>query len=189
MSIVQSIAPFATRGAIISISDFPSITFLGQGRIGGVPVPAIILIVLTIISYILLQSTTFGTYLRAIGGNRQATMLMGVNVAAFEVATYMLSGLMAGIAGLMQAGRLSMGSSQAGLGLELPAIAAAVLGGTSLFGGYGTIAGTFVGALIISVLFNGLILIGVPFFYQLLATGVVLILAVAFNEAIRERVR
>lgn len=185
MYMMQSVASFITRGAITSLAEFSVVTFLGQGYVGAIPVPALILLSLTIICYILLTRTTFGAYVRAIGGNRDASVVMGLEVARYQIAVYVLSGLMASIAGVMVAGRLSMSSAQTGLGLELPAIAAAVLGGTSLVGGEGTVFGTLIGALIISVVFNGLILLGLPFFYQLVATGCVLVLAVAFNEAIR----
>lgn len=188
MSIVQSAASFITKGDTITLRSSKVISFLGQGYVGIVPVPALILIILATISYVVLNYTTFGAYIRAIGGNKDASILMGVDVALYQVVVYVLSGLMASLAGIMVAGRLQMGSSQAGEGLLLPAIAAAVLGGTSLFGGEGSVVGTLVGALILNVLFNGLILYGLPFFYQLVATGVILILAIALNEAIRERV-
>jgi ribose transport system permease protein len=186
-SIVQSIASFVTQGAITSLGDFQTLTTIGQGMLFGViPVPVLIFLCIALVSSILLTRTPFGAYVRAIGGNIRASKLMGIRVALNQICVYVLSGLLAAIAGIIVAGRLSMGSSQAGSGLELPAIAAAVLGGSSLSGGSGTIIGTLVGTLILSVVFNGIILIGVPFFYQFVVTGVVVLLAVALNEAIRQ---
>lgn len=185
LSIVQSVASFITQGAITSLSDFDAVTFFGQGHLGIVPVPVIILLGLAVVCHVLLTRTRFGVTVRAIGTNRLASQLMGIDVSGYTIAVYALCGFLASVAGLIVAGRIAAASSQAGVGLELPAIAAAVLGGTSLFGGSGSILGTLVGAVILQVLFSGLILLGVPFFYQLVATGVVLILAVAFNEALR----
>jgi ribose/xylose/arabinose/galactoside ABC-type transport system permease subunit len=185
LSIVQSLASYTTQGAITSLSDFEPVTFLGAGHVGAIPVPVVILLGLTAICHILLTRTSFGARLRGIGTNRRATALMGINVAGYTMAAYALSGLLASVAGLIVAGRIAAASSQAGVGLELPAIASVILGGTSLFGGSGSILGTLVGALILSVLFSGLILLGLPFFYQLVATGVVLILAIGFNETLR----
>jgi ribose/xylose/arabinose/galactoside ABC-type transport system permease subunit len=185
LSIVQSLASFITQGAITSLSDFEPVTFVGQGHVGAIPVPVVILVGLTAICHIVLTRTSFGARVRGIGTNRQASSLMGINVAGYTMAVYALSGLLASVAGLIVAGRIAAASSQAGVGLELPAIASVVLGGTSLFGGSGSIVGTLVGALILSVLFSGLILLGLPFFYQLVATGAVLVLAIAANEALR----
>jgi ribose/xylose/arabinose/galactoside ABC-type transport system permease subunit len=185
LSIVQSLASYITQGAITSLSDFEPVTFLGAGHVGAIPVPVVILLALTAICHILLTRTSFGARVRGIGTNRRASSLMGINVAGYTMAVYALSGLLASVAGLIVAGRIAAASSQAGVGLELPAIASVVLGGTSLFGGSGSILGTLVGALILSVLFSGLILLGLPFFYQLVATGLVLVLAIAANEALR----
>ena len=187
LSIGSGVAFLITEGATISLRKFDVLTTIGQGRIGSVPIPAIILLVLAIGCHILLTRTTVGTRVRAIGSNRNASHVMGLGVQRYTVGVYVLSGFLASIGGLIVAGRLSVASATAGNQLELSAIAAAVLGGTSLFGGQGTIIGTLVGAIILSVLLNGLILLGVPFFYQLVATGSAIVLAVAFNEALRPR--
>jgi ribose transport system permease protein len=186
-SILQSIASFVTQGAITSLGEFKLLTFIGQGALWkAIPVPAILFIGLAVLAQIVLTKTPFGSYIQAIGGNRNAARLMGLQVERQQIFVYILSGFMAAISGIIVAGRLSMASSQTGVGLELPSIAAATLGGSLLTGGSGTVSGTVVGALILSVVFNGLILLGVPFFYQLAATGLILLLAVAFNEAVRK---
>jgi simple sugar transport system permease protein len=184
LTVLQGFASLISEGAITSVVRFDAVTWLGQGRIAGVPVPAVLLLLLAATCHVALTHTPFGGQVRAIGSNRAASRLMGLDVNGITVAVYALSGVMAGIAGLVVAGKLAAGSAEAGSELELAAIAAAVLGGTSLFGGSGSIAGTLVGALILSVVFNGLILLGVPFFYQLVITGIVLVGAVAVNELV-----
>jgi len=184
--IVQSIASFATQGAIISLSGVEVLRFLGQGFIGPIQVPVVLLFILTLVCAILLNRTVFGATVRAIGGNQNATTLMGINVALYQVLVYVFCGLLASVGGLIVAGRLSMGSAQAGLSLELTAIAASVLGGTSLSGGEGSIAGTLFGALMLSMIFNGLILLRIPFFYQLVTTGLILVFAISLNDFVRK---
>jgi len=186
MMMVQSVASFITQGATTSLSDFRTIVLLGQGYMGPVPIPVLLFVIATITLHVLLTRTIFGVKVRAVGGNAEATRLMGLNVRAIQYAVYTMSGLMASLAGILVAGRLSMASSQAGSGWELQAITVAVLGGTSLFGGQGTISGTFIGALMVSVLFNGLVMLGVPYFYQLVATGCILIAAMVLNEFLRK---
>lgn len=185
--IAQSIAFYITGGAITSLSQFDTLVYLGQGNVGPIPVPAIILLILAAICYMLLNYTNFGTKVRAVGSNRKASALMGLDVSAYTVGVYLMSGLLASIGGLILAGRLAATSSDAALTLVLNAIAAAVLGGASLFGGSGSIIGTLAGALVLSTLFNGLVLMGASSFYQLVFTGLILILVLAFNEALRRR--
>lgn len=187
MSIGYSVAQFATNGNMTSLRRFSEITFIGQGFIAGVPFPAILMIALLIVCHLLLTRTAFGIRLRAVGTNRRAADLMGLSVERHSIAVYALSGLLASIGGLVITARLSGFSPNAGVNNELPAIAAAVLGGTSLLGGYGSIIGTLIGALTLNVLFNGLIFLRVPHFYQLVATGAVLALGVAVNEWLRRR--
>jgi ribose/xylose/arabinose/galactoside ABC-type transport system permease subunit len=182
LTIVHGVASKISNGAITSLTDFAAITWFGNGRLAFLPAAALILLVLAAACHVLLTRTTFGANVRAIGANATASRLMGLDVSGVTVAVYALSGTLAAVAGLIMAGKLSAGSAEAGSGLELPAIAAAVLGGTSLFGGTGSIGGTLVGALILSVVFNGLVLLGVPFFYQLVVTGTVLVVAVGVQQ-------
>ena len=182
MSILNGLALLITGGATESLRRFEALTFLGQGRVGGVPIPVVLLIVVVVAAHVFLRLTVPGTKLRAIGENRVASYLMGLPVRAYTLAVYLGCGVVAAVGGLVVAGRLASASAQAGLGLELSAITAAVLGGTALTGGKGTVTGTLAGALILSVLLNGLIHLGVPFFWQLIATGTALVVAVAFHE-------
>ncbi|MCM3787307.1 ABC transporter permease [Domibacillus indicus] len=155
-----------------------SLLFLGQGMIAGIPVPVIIFAIIGVISYILLNKTRFGKYVYAIGGNEQAAMIAGVNVTKVKILVYTLNGLLVGIAGLILTARIASGQPTAGTMYELDAIAATVIGGTSLTGGIGTIGGTIIGALIIGVMNNGLDLMNVSSYWQQILKGVIITVAV-----------
>lgn len=156
----------------------PEIVWLGQGRPFGVPVPVIILLLMALIAHVMLSHTRFGVYAQVIGDNEGAARAMGVRVERMKVLLYTFSGLLSGLAGLLFAARINSGEPTAGLNYELTAITATILGGTNLFGGRGSVAGTLIGALIMGVLQNGLNLMAVRPFYQQIAIGAVLILAV-----------
>ncbi len=156
----------------------PEIVWLGQGRPFGVPVPVIILLLTALVAHVLLSQTRFGVYAQVIGDNETAARAMGVRVERQKVLLYALSGLLSGLAGLLFAARINSGEPTAGLSYELTAITATILGGTNLFGGRGSVLGTLIGALIMGVLQNGLNLLAVRPFYQQIAIGAVLILAV-----------
>jgi len=160
---------------------------LGQGYVVGVPVPVIIAAVVFAACWVTLTQTRFGRYVYAIGGNQTVTWLSGVNVTTMKIAVYAVSGLLAALAGIILTARLENAQPQAGLGYELDAIAAAVVGGTSLAGGIGTIFGTLVGALIIGVLNNALNLLDVSSYYQMIAKGAVILLAVLVDRHARAR--
>ena len=173
------------RGVALVLSDGvsiyglpPEMTWLGQGRPFGVPVPVIVLLLTALVAHVVLAHTRFGTYAQVIGDNEGAARAMGVKVERMKVLLYTLSGLLSGLAGLLFAARVNSGEPTAGLSYELTAITATILGGTNLFGGRGSVAGTLVGALIMGVLQNGLNLLAVRPFYQQIAIGAVLILAV-----------
>lgn len=155
-----------------------SFLFLGQGMIAGIPVPIIIFAIIGIFSYVLLNKTKFGKYVYAIGGNEQAAMIAGVNVTKVKILVYTLNGLLVGIAGLILTARIASGQPTAGTMYELDAIAATVIGGTSLTGGIGTIGGTIIGALIIGVMNNGLDLMNVSSYWQQILKGVIITVAV-----------
>ncbi|HXE24883.1 MAG TPA: ABC transporter permease [Roseiarcus sp.] len=163
----------------VSVYGLPSeIVWLGQGRPFGVPVPVIILLLMALIAHVMLAHTRFGVYAQVIGDNEGAARAMGVRVERMKVLLYTFSGLLSGLAGLLFAARINSGEPTAGLNYELTAITATILGGTNLFGGRGSVAGTLIGALIMGVLQNGLNLMAVRPFYQQIAIGAVLILAV-----------
>ncbi|GAB6108700.1 hypothetical protein JCM19376_26560 [Fusibacter bizertensis] len=140
------------------------------------------MIVVFILGYFVLTQTTFGRYVYSLGGNEDATKLSGVNTDKIKIFVYGISGLLAALAGIIITARLSSAQPTAGTGYELDAIAAVVLGGTSLAGGIGTILGTVTGALIIGVLNNALNLMNVSSYYQMLAKGVVILIAVLIDR-------
>jgi ribose/xylose/arabinose/galactoside ABC-type transport system permease subunit len=160
---------------------------LGGGRLPvpglprGFPVPALVMIVLAVAAWFVLSRTRFGRYVYAVGGNEEAARLAGVPVRLVKLGVYAIAGACAGLAGLLLVGQLRSGGPDAGLLYELNAIAAAVIGGASLFGGIGTAAGAVVGALIIGVLNNALDLLGVQSFWQEIVKGGIILLAVLFD--------
>ena len=154
------------------------ITFLGQGRFLGVPMPVWIFLALIAVFQLILSRTRFGRYTLVIGDNEMAARVTGIDVPAHKIRLYVLSGALAGLAGLLFAARVNAADPTAGVSYELSAITAAVIGGTNLFGGRGTVVGTLIGALIMGILQNGLNLMAVPSFYQQVAIGTILVLAV-----------
>ena len=184
------------RGAALVLSDGKPVyglpewfVYLGQGRPFGIPMPAIIFLITALVAHYILAYTRFGKYTLIIGDNETAARAMGVNVERQRLRLYMLSGLMAGIAGLIFAARVNAGDPTAGLNYELTAITAAIIGGTNLFGGRGSILGTLIGALIMGVLQNGLNLLAVQAYYQQMAIGGVLIFAVWLDQINRSRMQ
>ena len=162
------------------VRGFPdSFSFIGQGRIGGVPVPIIIGLTVLVLGGIILSSTRTGRYMLAIGGNEEAAKRCGIKINKFRLLAYIISGGLAGLAGVMLASRIDSAQSSLGGGLELHVVVVVILGGTYLFGGYATMLGTFLGILLIGVIENGLLLVGVPFFWQQIVIGTLLITAVA----------
>ena len=161
--------------------------FLGQGSILEfgrnffIPIPVIIFLVVALIAHFMLSRTRFGKYTYAIGGNEQAAFICGVNVDRHKIMVYAFAGLMTSIAAVVMTARVSAGQPSAGIMFELDAIASAVIGGTSLQGGLGTIGGTVVGTLIIAVMNNGLQLLGVSSYWQQILKGVIIITAVVLD--------
>ncbi len=177
LGIARGFALVLTNGLPIYGLPDPMV-YLGQGRPLGVPSPVIALLLAAVIAHIVLMHTRFGLYTQVIGDNEVAARAMGVRVERQKVRLYTLSGAFAGLAGLLFAARVNARDPTAGLNYELTAITAAIIGGTNLFGGRGSVAGALIGALIMGVLQNGLNLLAVPSFYQQMAIGAVLILAV-----------
>lgn len=181
MSIARGLALVLNNGK--PISDFTdSFRFIASGSIAGVPVFIWIVAAIYILSYIILNKTPFGRYVYATGGNIEAAHLSGVNTKKVLLWVYIISGMLAGLGAIMLTSRIDSAQPTAGLMFELDAIAAAVIGGTSLRGGYGFISGTLIGALIISVIRNGLNLLDVSSFIQQIVIGVVIILAVLIDR-------
>lgn len=159
---------------------------LGTGFYLALPIPVIILIFVVIIFTIIERRTILGKHGVAIGSNFEAARLSGIRVDGIRVTLYVLSGIMAGVGGIILSSRLDSGHPQAALGLEFDVIVAAILGGTSLMGGEGTVIGTAIGALIVGVLNNGLNLIGVSTFWQQVVQGVILVTAVGIDILLRD---
>lgn len=181
MTIARGLTLVYTNGQPITGLN-EAFSFIGNGYIGPIPVPIIITILIFIIAYYFLKNNKIGRYVYATGGNMQAAKLAGINTNKIILFVYSLSGLLASISGLILASRLNSASPTAGNGYELDAIAAVVLGGTSLAGGEGSLIGTLIGTIIIGVLNNGLDLLNVSPFYQSIAKGIVILLAIAIDK-------
>jgi len=199
MTIARGVARLVTGGVPIGfpargdpqfdakVAALDALHVLGGGRIPvpglprGFPVPALVMIVLALVAAFVLARTRFGRYVYAVGGNEEAARLAGVPVRGVKLAVYAIAGASAGLAGVLLVGQLRSGGPDAGMLYELNAIAAAVIGGASLFGGVGTAWGTLVGALLIGVLNNALDLLGVQSFWQEIVKGGIILLAVLFD--------
>jgi ribose transport system permease protein len=180
LTTLSGIAFVYTEGNPIPVID-DGFRFIGRGYVGPIPVPIIIMVVVVIIGHVLLTHTRFGRCVYAIGDNEEAARLCGINVNKVKIGVYVFGSAVTSIAGILLASRLSTGSPNAGTGSELDAIAAVVLGGTNLFGGEGKITGTLMGVAIISILNNGLNLLDVSSYNQLMIKGLVILLAVWLN--------
>lgn len=174
-----------TQGRPISTGNTPSSEYfseIGTGFLGPIPVPVYIMILVFIVAYYILNHTRVGRYIYATGSNEEATMYSGIKTARVKRFVYAVSGMMAALAGILLTARLGSAQPTAGAGYELDAIAAVVLGGTSMAGGIGTIGGTAIGALIIGVLNNALNLMKVSSYYQDVAKGIVILIAVLLDR-------
>ncbi|KGQ71575.1 ribose ABC transporter permease [Chelonobacter oris] len=177
MGIYRGMVSLPTNGAPQMITN-NSWTAIGNSVWFGIPVVIWILIALFLFNHIVLSRTIFGRKAYLTGGNIEAAQYSGIQTAKVKIWIFTLSGIMAAISGILLSSRLYSAQTNAGMGYELDAIAAAVLGGTSLAGGVGTMLGTLVGALIIGILNNGMNMMSVPYFYQLIVKGVVILIAV-----------
>jgi ribose transport system permease protein len=160
---------------------------VANGYLFGIPASVIVVIVVALIAFILLRKTPFGEYLLAVGGNEEAAHIAGVPIAFTKIGAYVLSGVLAALAALILIGRLGAAEPILGNLWELDAIAAAAIGGASLMGGKGSISGTLLGAIILGAMRNGLTLLNVQAFYQLLATGLIILFAMLIDRATRGR--
>ncbi|RXK17897.1 ribose ABC transporter permease [Macrococcus sp. DPC7161] len=183
MTIFRGLTLVVTDGnPITNLGDNLLFQMFGKGYMFGIPVPAITMLVVFAILYFILHKTVFGKNTYAIGGNEKAAFISGIKVNKVKIMIYSISGLMAALAGAILTSRLNSAQPTAGTAYELDAIAAVVLGGTSLTGGKGRIFGTLIGVLIIGVLNNGLNLLGVSSFYQQVIKGVVILIAVLLDR-------
>ena len=189
MTVARGFALIYSNRPVSGLTD--TYNFIGQGEILkiipiqpplGIPIPVIILAVVAIGAHIMLNSTRFGRHIYAIGGNEQAALISGLNVGRIKIGVYTIAGLLSGLAGLVLSSRIGSGQAGLAVGYELDAIASAVIGGTSLSGGIGTIWGTIIGALIIGVLNNGLDLLNVSAYWQTIVKGSIIVVAVIIDE-------
>ena len=165
-----------------------SLTWFGQGAVAGIPVPVIIAFLFALFGAWLFNHTRFGLHVRAIGGNREAARLAGVPVNRIELMVYALMGLITALGGLIMIARIDSTQATIGTSMEIHVIAAVIIGGTSLFGGRGTVYGTVLGALLLSMMTNALVIAGVDYFWQLVVTGAIVLIAVAINNLREHRV-
>ncbi|MFE3451945.1 ABC transporter permease [Nonomuraea sp. NPDC059194] len=181
LSIIRGTALRATEGYSTPITTEAWVTELGQGRVLGVPIPAILAIVIALAGWFVLTRTPFGQYVVGLGSNAESLRRSGVDIRKVGLVVFVLTGVAAALAGVLIATRLASGSSNAGVGFELEVITAVVLGGTSLFGGRGSMLGTILGALTLGVIANGLVLLHVSPFYVQIVQGSILLLAIFGN--------
>lgn len=181
MTVARGLALVYTEGRpVIELSD--SYNKIGSGSIGPVPFPALIFFGVVVVGTFILHFTRFGRYVYAVGGNELAAKVSGVNTDRVLIGVYALAGALAGVAGIILSSRVMSGPPAVGQGSELDAIAAVVIGGTSLSGGIGSIANTIVGVLIIGVMNNGLDLLNVPSYWQQVVKGLIIVLAVLLDR-------
>ncbi|MHC4517879.1 MAG: ABC transporter permease [Planctomycetota bacterium] len=186
MTIARGGALIVSGGRPVSnLSD--SFNFIGNGSLLGIPIPVLILAGVFLASHFVLRKTTFGRYVYAVGGNEEAARASGIGTQRIKIACYSICAGLAGLAGIIQASRIATGQPNAGIAYELDAIAAVVIGGTSLSGGIGGVTGTILGALIIGTLNNGLDLLDVSSYYQQVVKGLIIIGAVILDRERRSR--
>ena len=188
MSVFRGAALLFAAGGPISGFE-PGFAWWGQGKIGPVPVPVIIFLICAITAHIVLRYARFGRRVYAVGGNPEAARLSGLNVNGIICSVYVIMGFFAGLCAFVLSARLNSAEAVAGTGYELTVIASVVIGGTSLFGGVGTIFGTVIGSLLIGVLLNGLVILNVSSYIQQIIIGVIIVLAVWFDTFAKSRRR
>ena len=180
MTILRGLSFVLCRG--MPVWGLPeSFKALGQGYVGPIPIPVIVMLLIFIIGWIFLNRTKTGRYIYGLGGNKEAVRLSGVNTARIQTLVFVISSFLTGIAGIIMLSRINTGQPKIGTGYEMDAITAVVLGGVSIMGGEGSLFGVLIGVLITGVLSNGMILIDVSEYSQQITKGIVLLLAVIFD--------
>lgn len=185
MTLLKGATLVFTQGkpiSVLKVENLNGFRMIGAGSIFGIPTPVYIMGIVFIVCYFILNNTKTGRYVYAIGGNEEASKLSGLNTDIVKIKSYIINGLFAAMAGLILTSRLVSAQPNAGDGYELDAIAAVVLGGTSLAGGQGSILGTIFGALIIGILNNSLNLMNVSSYYQMVVRAIVILLAVLLDR-------
>ncbi len=185
--IANGLAAYVTRGYPVVFDTGHPFLVLGQGEFHTIPIMFVVLVVVALCAVLILNLTTLGRHIYAVGGNREAARVSGVKIDRVRLFCYVASSVMAGITGILLASRLGQGTPVVGSSYELWAIAATVIGGTSLFGGEGTILGALVGAAIMGVMQNGMVLMNVSSYLQTVVLGIVLVIAVVYDTLRRRR--
>src|SRR5579883_2219239 len=192
MTVVRGLTDVATNAVVVEgpsdVLGPDNFGVIGLGQVAGIPVALIILVVLSVLAYLLLSHTRLGRYTYAIGSNQEAARLSGIPVKRYLLAVYVILGLLTGLAGMIAVSRLGIGEPNFGIGLELDVIAATVIGGASLFGGQGTILGTLLGVFLIGLIRDGSVLLDVNLFTQNVIIGIVIWLAVLWDQFRRRRI-
>ena len=185
---------YAVRGVVLVLTEGqpvyplpPAYTVMGQGTLWGLPYPVILCIVLGIAAHLVLTRTVYGRNVFAMGGNKEAARLAGVNITRYTISVFMLTGAAAALAGILSAARLSSATSNAGTGMELFVIASVIIGGTSLFGGAGSILGTAIGTILMTVIKNAMVILRIDVYWQDVVVGGIIILAVGLDQWRRRR--
>jgi ribose transport system permease protein len=182
--ILSGIAVLLTKGLLVTVDD-PAFGWLGSASVGGLKVTVILFVIVAVVSSLLLSRTHFGRYIYAVGGNPDAARLSGVRVGMTRIATFALSGLFAGMAGLIEVSRTVTARADAGGTLALEALAAVVIGGTSIMGGQGAIWRTVLGVFLLGLISNGFNILGINPFYRAIAEGLIILIAVAADGLAR----
>ncbi|MGH3850657.1 MAG: ABC transporter permease [Pseudonocardiaceae bacterium] len=181
LSVARGLGYIVTGSVAVSGAP-PEFILLGQGKLGAVPIPVLALAVVALVGHFVLTRTKLGRYAYAMGSNAEAARLSGIPVKRYLTIVYIISGILAGFAGMIAASRVNSGQPNFGIGLELDVIAATVIGGASLFGGEGTVIGTLLGALLIALIHNGSVLLDINTFYQQVIIGVIIWIAVFWDQ-------
>ena len=184
--IIRGLAQVISNAQAISMTN-PQFKQIYLGVVGGVPIPVIMLLIVTVIMYFLLHWTRLGRYILATGGNEKAAIASGVSVLWTKIAAYTISGVLAGIAGIILTSKTSAAQSNLGVGYETDAVAACVIGGTSFAGGIATIPGVLIGILVIGCIYNGMNLVGVSSYYQTIVKGIMIIAAVMIDMIMNKK--
>ena len=178
---------YISTGAVAVFGAPEAFRLLGQGVLGPIPIPIVVIIVVAVAGYVVLSRTKLGRYAYAMGSNPEAARLSGIPIRRYLTSVYVISGALAGLGGMIAASRVNSGQPNYGIGLELDVIAAAVIGGASLFGGQGTVVGTLIGAFLISLIRNGSVLLDINTFYQQIIIGIVIWVAVFWDQYRRRK--
>ena len=185
LSIASGLALAYTGGKPIFIENKTFIS-IGNGYFGPIPIPVVIASFVLIIGHFVLRKTKFGRYIYAVGGNMEAAITSGINVDRIIIFAFAITGMLSGLSGSIMAGRLFSGNPTVGQDFNLDVIAAVVIGGTSLMGGIGNMWGLLIGAFLVGIIGNGLTILGVPYFYQIIAKGLIIYIAIFIDRQTRQ---